>query len=530
MNIGSYISLGIYGFVLVSVLLGMLFGLKRGLFRTLVRIITIIAAALVTLLLILWIFNSIDGWFAGKTLPDLIRSVWAEYDTALDQGTRSLIESFDAVTAERIIMTVFALVVVPVIYIGVFYILKALSMILYAIFAGILGFVGKRKSLASRLLGALAGAVQGALVAAIVLLPVSGMCGMAQELREPLTAKDKPEASVAAVEGFYTSCLDGVISNPAIVAVRALGGDFVYGQMAMITVGGEPVDMREQAKSIAEIYVDAMPLTGLDWKALTAENKNAMISILADVGDNEYTASIVAGLLRGVAKSFRNDALPIAIDEPFDDFAEEFISVFETSDEENITSDLRTFLNVYFILSDSRLLAKFESGGTGVTDDVKDLLIAKSDAGDTVIDSVINELQSNPRTAPIVTSLTKFSLKLMAEASGNTLPADVDIDRLYTDVKSGISNVLTDVNNPDLAPDEKKAAVKSTLNDALIESGVVTAEQPLDDEIMNSLAEHVITDFEGKDELTDEDINNAILAYYDAYAKQQSGGSDIPLE
>ena len=120
MDIGAYISLGIYGFVLLCVLLGMLFGLKRGLFRTLVRIITIIVAAVITVLLILWIFNSIDGWFAGKTLPELIRSIWAEYDTALDSATRSLIESFDAVTAERIIMMVFALVAVPVIYIILF--------------------------------------------------------------------------------------------------------------------------------------------------------------------------------------------------------------------------------------------------------------------------------------------------------------------------------------------------------------------------------------------------------------------------
>lgn len=525
MSIGWYISLGIMIFFAATVLFGVIFGLKRGFFKTLVRIITIVAAAVLTILLIFWIFQYIGDWFAGKTLPDAIRAVWSNYDTSVDEKTRQLIASFDAQTAERIIMMAFSLFAVPVIFIASFYILKVLFLIVYLILVAILGFGGRKKrSVLGTLLGGLAGAVQGALIAAVVLMPVAGFCGMAADMKESLTSSDKPQETVDTVEGFYRDYLDELIESPTISAIRTFGGDYVFGEIAKVTVAGEEVDMRRQAKSVVEIYVDGIPLAGMEWTALSEYNKGAFVAILEDVDNDDYTAATVAGLLRGISKAIKSGTYEISVEEPFDSFMYDFLSVFETSDADNLTGDLGTFLNVYFILSDSGVLAVYAtpSDGSGALGDVKDLLIAKDGSGKMVIQNISDELELNPRTKHISVSLAKLSLKLIAEAVDNALPPDVDADAVYSNVKNGITNILADVNDDSVTAEEKKENVKASLSATLIDSGVTTESKPIDDDIMDSVAEYIIENFSGKEELTDTDINNTILSYYDAYAKQQA--------
>ena len=202
-------------------------------------------------------------------------------------------------------------------------------------------------------------------------------------------------------------------------------------------------------------------------------------------------------------------------------------SVFKDTTPDTLKGDLDTFLEIYFILSDSGVLAHFgEESGEG--EDVKDLFTAKNEEGKTVIQEVIDELQKNPRTAHIVTDLTKFSLKLMADSVGNALPEDVDTEKLYSDVKVGMTGALDSVNDPTLTPEEKKESVKGTISDTLIESGVMTEENKLDDDIMDSMADYVIENYQGKEELTDEDINNAILHYYEAYADKEAAAPGTP--
>ena len=161
------------------------------------------------------------------------------------------------------------------------------------------------------------------------------------------------------------------------------------------------------------------------------------------------------------------------------------------------------------------MLAAFDAE-LGAELDVKDLLIAEDDEGDTVIDNVISELNDNPRTVPIVTSLTKFSLQLMLDSfpAEETLPEDVDIEVVYDSVKDGVNSLLPDVNNPDLSHTEKVENVAASLDETLKDNNIA-----LDEEIVDYIAEEIITQFAGKDELTDEDINNALLAFYGAYAE-----------
>jgi hypothetical protein len=202
-----------------------------------------------------------------------------------------------------------------------------------------------------------------------------------------------------------------------------------------------------------------------------------------------------------------------------DEFIKAFIAIFETSDRNNVTKDLETFLNVYFVLSDFEVLKFFDAGENEAGLKVEDLLTEEKD-GKTIITHIIDTLSANERTKSLVTALTKFSLKIMADTVGNILPEGMDAEVLYDGVREGMADVLLDVNNPDIPEEEKKEVVKDTLNQTLVNAGVLTEDTPLDDEIMSNIADHVITEFAGKEELSDDDINGAILSYFTKYGTE----------
>lgn len=520
-TIGTYTALGIFAFIVISAISGLIFGLSRGVFKTLLRLITIAVSAVASFALIIWVFDFVDGWFGGKTMTEAITAIWPDYTTVADEGVQQLVSSFDAATAERLLMLVASLVVAPAVFVGVFYLLKALTIIIYGIFAGILGFMKKEKGVISTLLGGVVGMAQGVLIAAVAMLPTAGFLGLAADLREPLTSSDKPEETVAVVEEFYETYLDDVINSQTVNILRTCGGDLVFGWMSTVDVRGTEVDMRIEAKSLAETFVDGMPLGNeFDWKHPAPAHKEALRAILSDVNADPYNASIVAGLLRGISTAVCTEAFPIELEEPFRGFALQFMSTFTTSDESNIATDLGTFLEIYFVLADADVLLAFDTT-TENNLDPTELLIATDEDGNTVITNVINLLNNNPRTSPIVTALTKFSLQLMMDSFPVTdaLPEDVDIEEVYEDVKTGVNDLLVTVNNDDITPEEKKAEVVSSLDTTLKENNIA-----LDEEIVDSIADHVIENFEGVEELTDEDINKALLQFYDAYASSQSSG------
>ncbi len=525
-GIGTYIALGIFAVFVIFAISGLLFGLKRGFAKTLLRLITIAVSALASFALIIWVFDFVDGWFAGKTMTEAIVSVWPDYTSVADEGVQKLVSSFDVATAERLLMLVASLVVAPVIFVGVFYLLKALTMIVYAIFAGILGFVKKEKNIISTLLGGALGLVQGVLIAAVAMLPTAGLLGLVADLREPLTSADKPEETVAIVEEFYETYLDDAVNSNTVKILRTCGGDFVFEKMSRINVRGTEVDMRIEAKSLAETVIDGMPLANeFDWKHPAPAHKEALRAILSDVNADPYNASIVAGLLRGISTAVCTEAFPIELDQPFRGFALQFMAIFATSDETNIASDLGTFLEIYFVLADADVLLAFDSANESSLDPT-DLLIKKDEDGNTVITNVINLLNDNERTRPIVTSLTKFSLQLMIDSFPvvEELPEGVDIEVVYEDVKAGVNELLATVNS-DATPEEKKEEVAASLDTTLKENNIA-----LDEEIVDSIAEHVVENFEGVEELTDEDINKALLQFYDAYANSLATGEppEIP--
>ena len=515
LSIGGTISACITWGAIAILVISILHGMSRGMYKTAIRIITLGLAVYLTYHLTEMITGILHDMFVDQTVEQIITRVWADYSTVVSEKIRGIINSFDATTMERLVAAATVIVAMPVVFVAVFYILKILSMFVYYLLHAIFR-VGKKNSMVSKLMGIMLGIIQGAVVIWALLMPVAGLAGLAEEAK-PVITHDKDEAVVERVNDIYENYIDDVTSNVFIKLVRGFGADHMFSSITTVTVGDESVDMKKQAIVIANIVADGYPLMdgSTSWTDLSDSDKNALLAILDDVGSDEYTAEIIAGVLRGMVRAHGSGYFDFGLEEPLNTFLLDFIKVFENADASTVKEDLRTFLDVYFILNDAGVLSHF--GGGESASAAEELLGATDAEGNKVITKIINKLSENPRTSALVTSLTKFSLKLMAESTGNLLPEGVDADKIYDDVKVGMQDVLLNVNDASIPEEEKHEVVKESLNNTLIESGVVSADAPLSDDAMNSITDYVMENFAGKEELTDEDINNAIFSYYNQY-------------
>ena len=143
--------------------------------------------------------------------------------------------------------------------------------------------------------------------------------------------------------------------------------------------------------------------------------------------------------------------------------------------------------------------------------------LIKTDAsGETVIARAIAILkEGGDRTKPIITTLTKLSVTVMAENMG----LGEDAAQLYDTVKDNLNSVLAEMPKESdyETPGAYKAAVSDEITKAFADSDIA-----LDTELADGIADYYIeSGLDEYEELSDDDINDLILSYYDAYLESQ---------
>ena len=232
------------------------------------------------------------------------------------------------------------------------------------------------------------------------------------------------------------------------------------------------------------------------------------------MGEDDYTARVLAGVLRGSSKALANTISAFGLEAPYDALFTEAFAIFETSDESNVGADLDTMLHVYFILADNELLIYISENNTEgmkskLTERIEDELI---------VDNLIDTLQQNERTAPLVTLFTKLSVSIMADQLG----LDEDTIQLYEGLKDDVNGVLA-LNRSDFDTEEEyKAEVNTQLSAALESNGIL-----LEDDIVAGMTDYVAENYSEHTEITDEMVNDAILSYYSSYVEfMQANGEN----
>ncbi len=517
-DIGSIVTLGLLAFVAYCVLFGLIWGLKRGTGKATFRLITIVVALIGSIIATSIIAGSFMSTFEGVTVEEAIRGFWPDYDTSLDEQTRSILANFDGETAQYVLALPLYLVLVPVVFVVLFYVLKLITLIIFWILSAVFGFLKKKKTGLSRLGGMAIGIVQGLLIAIITLVPVCGILGIANEVKPALTAENVSEEIKTNVNTAYSDIIDPIASSPVMAVASNVGGNLIYKVLTNVTLGGAGYNVYDETVKLGTLAGDILAF-GEDFDWTDPEPWREPINdLVSDIGDNGYVSSVVSGVFRVAAGAIDDGLIELPEDEPYKSVANDLLTLLETSDKDNLKGDLTTIASVYNVLGKYDVLVAIEGGDS---EEITNSLTTKTDEDKTVISLVIEELKKNERTKPLTASMAKISVALMC----NNMGIDEDATELYEDVKGSVNNVLAMDKNDFADEQEYVDAVANELDTALQSHDIV-----LEEEVIDGMAEYINENFSDLDEITDEEINDVILSYYDAYADYLASGNpdDLP--
>ena len=523
---GGYFSLAITAIMALFVLSGALFGFKRGFPRSVIRLVTVIISAVAAGIMASSLVGSAAAFVDGLTMAEALEKLLASSgDTAglaglgLTEDMVNLLASFDAEMTLCFVQIIVAVAVVPIAFIVIFWVFKFVTVFIYWIITAIAGLRKRRKKIGSRMLGLLIGALQGAIIASVLLLPLAGISSVANDCIEVLSS-DAPEAASeepsAEGEDMLGELLDSFVGNPVLKTISALGGRAIFDSMTSITVQDTRHPAYDTAMTFVMIYSEIGSMGEIDFMAPSKEVQATLENTVEIISNDSFIATVASGLMRGVNTAVDNGALVIVAEEPMASFVSSLVDVFADSNKDNLEADLNTILHVYFILGDNNVLNSF-----GDVNALKSALTTKHSDNKTVIDYVVDELYLNPRTAHIVNSLTELSIKVMCESIG----LSDDAYHIYENVKTGVNDVLA-LNEADFATREEYiGAVSNELNETLKANDIV-----LDQNTLDVMSNYIADNYSDISEISDEDINRALLSYYGALADGEITPDEIPDE
>ncbi len=516
-SVSSIISLVVLGIFGLLTLVGALKGLSRGISRQVIRTATIIISVILSIVLVKFSYNAIFSYFEGKTIEDIVNqisSIAASYNVEINPEDFADLYNFETETVVYILAIPLALVVMPLAFTVSFVIISALMLIVHAIVSGILGFRKKKNNAVTRLLGMALGAVQGAFVAIVIMLPVLGIANIASDAVDTIRANENQSELELQIIELYDNNVKEAVDSPTVSLMSKYGGDWLYKIISTATISGEDIEMSQQVDPVVKVYTEyASHLAGADFTALTEENKAAINAILMELEQSNYFSPLLASVVRGGSYMLNDSEFILEMEEPLKTSVMSIISIFNTSDKTNINTDLATIRDLYFLLSDTGVLKGMTTEGT----DILALLAEKGEDNKTPLSKAVDLLSENTRTKPIVGTLTKLSITMVAGAENAE-----QMDAIYESVKSGINEIVSIKRNQFDSDEEYEDAISDTIENVAVENGILTPEfieenREQVDEVLDVVSDFVAENFNDVEEFTDEMITDLIIEYYDAY-------------
>ncbi len=526
-----------------SVIISAIKGFMNGIARESIRFGTIIISIVIACLIAVGVCNNMIEKFNHETAVEVYNMV---LENSPEAGEKlEWILDIDATSFRSVVAIPLGLVVSPFIFVVCFAILSGITKLLQILICAICGLTKKKNNIATRICGLALGAIQGAVVVAMVLLPVLGVGDVLAETAAVLEDKADEESGAAEFVTMYEQNIKPISESPAVKTLGFLGGHLVYDQITTLEIEKEKLEMRDLLPDAARAYYGIAELDGCDFKNLTDENKESINYVVDVLTSNKYFTQFVADALHALASAYRGGAIPIeSEDARIEQIISEVFIIFDGVQANTVRDDIHTLLEAYYILSDDGVLVTI-SADNAKGEDVLRALNKKDENGVTVVNKVVKKLNENERTRPLVTLLVKVTVSALAgemkgdaptnpdggnipdggdggdggSGNGEVTPApEVDLNETYDDVKKGLNTVLQ-IDKDNMEKEEYIDEASNVIDDALKDHGI-EIEKGIIDKMAAQIYENEDQQFptipEGE-ELTEEQMNNIILTYYDAY-------------
>ena len=477
-------------------------GYGRGIIKQLFHTGFVIVSALTAFIASNFLCGKLLNLFDGRTAEDIATLIESKIGITIPENTVEVLSSFDLQTFEHVLMLPLGVIIMPLIFMAIFF---ALNLVLKTVYAVTIGFfrIGKGISRVTKIFGLVLGAVEGVVVATMVLLPFAGIADIAEDSYDMIVeANEKRGFEETEAEKTFKTYLQPFADNPALDLVDKLGSDLILDKLATFEDGDTKLNMREEVSSVIRFaFVDIPALKGTDWLALTEDDKVVIDDIVDFVSESDYKAGIVAEMLSSIERFV--DILGVSDEDGSADVIVAFFDVFENIDREELPDVLRTFKEFYFIASDEGALKGFASGDRAA---LTTAFTKKDETGKTSLDKMTGVLKTNARTSTLVTTLTKMTITVLGQSMG----LDENAITKYNDMKSQLTSTINAIDSTK-TKEEQISDVSASLTETFAKNGLTVEPGAVD-----NMAANIVENYAGSDELTEEQFNDIMLNYYQA--------------
>ena len=490
---------------LLFIFLKMLGGMIRGGGRQLVRTCATAAAAIVSFVAAALLSNSIIGALNVETLGGAIDFIDSHIEGS-GEFIRDLFAIVNTEALEYIILLPAAVFVLPLLATLIFIVINLIFKLIRSIVIKVMK-LKKATNNAQRLGGALLAVVEALIWITMITLPITAVTTLADDI---FTEVVENEEEGSEVSNIYNEYILPIAKNPAVSLVSNYGSETILNGIATVSINGRMTNLRGEILSMARVIIhDVAELRGVNWQCPDEADREAIDSILTALSNSPYTSQMIVGVLCAVPSAIENNLFPINFGIGYENLLNEFVHYFAGITGETLSRDLNTVKEIYFAICDSGLGDALKDGG-----DIMTLLQEQRREGDDTVSKIIAILKSNPRTSPMITALTEALITTLS--TGETQNG---VTVSYESLKNGMTTVLSVKEENYETKEEYLDNLSGTLDTTLRDHGI-----ELEREIVDSIAEYVDENYSHTVELSDEEFNDVLLHYYDAYLEYLDTG------
>ena len=511
-TIPAYASLACIAVFALYVIWHTLAGFRRGFFRQLIHtgfvLVSAVAAFIGSSAVCSFILNLLDD----KTVENIVLSIENLTGVEIPEAAVKVLSVFDVQAFEHVLMLPLGVVIMPFVFMLLFFVIDSLLKTLYLLTIGIFR-IGKSGTLTTKLTGLFLGAIEGVAVATLMLLPFAGVSDIAEDAYDMIVeANEEHGFEETKAEKIFLEYLEPFSKNPVLGFVDAVGSDIILDKLATFEDGDTELNMREEVSSVVRFaFVDAPAFKNTDWLNLTDNDKEVIDDVVDFVSESNYKASIVAEILSAIESLV--DVLGIPEGDGSIDVVVAFFDVFDNIERDELPEVLNTFKEFYFIASDEAVLSGFATGDREL---LTNAFSKKDENGKSSLNKMTDVLNENERTSVLVKTLTKMTITVLS----NSMGLDEDAITKYNDVKSEISSTLSAIDKSK-PKEEQISDVSASLSETFAKNGMT-----VEDGAVDNMAKYIVDNYGASGSISDDDFNSIMLNYYQANKDHISGSNE----
>ena len=485
MNLTTMINAGYLIFAFVFVLAGALIALARGLSKSLMRFASIVVSAALALGSCILIVNLAENVISLELLKKIdLFSQLLEQIPSLSEALKAIVSGAIGITAALVL------------FVPLFFLFRLLGMIPYFI---VKKRVPQFKFKGQRLAAMAVGAVCGAIIAIVITMPLFSTADYASRLVSsafsPIqNTKDAPKEIVEIID-TYNEYIDPIKETVPIKVTVALGGRQIFDTASTVVYKGRTSSLSKELLAASEtVGKGAAIVFDQDDKQKALDFIDSMDSI----SSLSFIPDVIADGINGICE-YHNETgkNPSASKEGINRLADTAANVFASSDRQTLKEDLHTVCDVARILVENDAVTVISGivreGLEGI--DVRSYL-----AKDGLVNSIIEVLNKNPRFSKLATDVKNIFISTMVEKLDIPDVGDTEYKDMIDDITSFVSDETKTL-------EEKEEIVKETINEKLKEENI-----EISPEITEFLSEAIVREFNGKTEITNDDIQKFIAS------------------